>query len=194
LRYAFVRADRCARKFREAEVENLDAAVRAKENVLGLQVAMDDALVVCGGEAVGELGAVVDGAACGNGAGVEFFAERVAFQKFGNEERRAAGFADVVNGENVRVIQRGDGAGLLFETAQALSVARERFRKDLQRHFAAETRVARAIHFAHAAGADQRNDFVRSNFAANGEGHQVSALYRLARLTIRNYFRERRGS
>ena len=39
----------------EAEVEDLDAPVRGEEEVLGLEVAVDDALAVCGGEALGGL-------------------------------------------------------------------------------------------------------------------------------------------
>ena len=65
---------------------------------------MNDAFIVRGGEAVGQLGAVVHGPARGHRAAIEFLAERVAFEKFGDEEGRAAGFADVVDGENIRVI------------------------------------------------------------------------------------------
>jgi hypothetical protein len=69
------------------------------------------------------------------------------------------------------------------------AIARERFGQDFQRHLAAQARIARAVHFAHAAGANQRDDLVRSNCRASREGHQVSALYRLARPAIPNYLR-----
>ena len=51
------------RQLGQAEVEDLHAAVVGDEEVLGLEVAMDDAVVVRGGEAVGDLDGVVDGLA-----------------------------------------------------------------------------------------------------------------------------------
>ena len=48
------------RQLREAEVEDLDPAVLRDEEVLGLQVPMDDPLLVGGGEAVGDLQRVVE--------------------------------------------------------------------------------------------------------------------------------------
>ena len=45
---------------RQAEVENLDLAVLEQEDVLGLQVAMDEALVVRGGEPARDLHGDVD--------------------------------------------------------------------------------------------------------------------------------------
>src|SRR5262249_50738123 len=47
----------------EAEVQDLDAAVSRDEEVLGLQVPMNDALLVGRGEAGGDLETVVDGLA-----------------------------------------------------------------------------------------------------------------------------------
>ena len=48
------------RQLRQAEVEDLDAAVGGDEEVLGLQVAVDDPLVVRRGEALRDLERVVD--------------------------------------------------------------------------------------------------------------------------------------
>ena len=41
-----------------------------------------------------------------------------------------------------------------------------------------QPRIVRAIHFAHSAGADQRNDFVRTKLGVCGEGHWAARLYR----------------
>ena len=48
------------RQLRQPEVEDLDAAVLRDEEVLGLQVPVDDALVVRGGETLRDLDGVVD--------------------------------------------------------------------------------------------------------------------------------------
>ena len=50
-------------ELRETEVENLDAPVLRDEEVLGLEIAVDDALVVRGGKAAGDLDRPVHGAA-----------------------------------------------------------------------------------------------------------------------------------
>ena len=54
------------------------------------------------------------------------------------------------------MIQRGDRAGF------ALEALAELFGGDFDGDVAPEARVAGAIHFAHAAGADEREDFVRA--------------------------------
>jgi hypothetical protein len=46
---------------RETEVENLDAAFRGDEHILGLEVAMDDALRVSGDQSVCDAAANLDG-------------------------------------------------------------------------------------------------------------------------------------
>ena len=53
------------RQLRQTEVEDLHPAVGRDEHVLRLQVAVDDALVVRGREAVGDLHGDVDGLAHG---------------------------------------------------------------------------------------------------------------------------------
>ena len=114
-----------AAKFGEAEVENFYLAGLGDENVFGLEVAVDDAAIVSGGEAVGELHGEFDGFADGKAGGGDAFAQGFAFEEFGDDEVDAAGFADVEDGDDVGMIERGDGAGFLFEAAQAVGVVGE---------------------------------------------------------------------
>jgi hypothetical protein len=90
----------------------------------------------------------------------------MSFEKFRDEVGRAVVLADVVDGEDVWMIQRSDGAGFLLEATQAIGVFRESFRQDFDRNVAAEARVLRAKHFAHSARANRRDNFVRTEFAA----------------------------
>ena len=69
------------RELREAEVEDLDAAVLRDEDVLGLQVPVDDALLVRRGEAEGDLRRVVERAALGQPAARERGAQRLALEQ-----------------------------------------------------------------------------------------------------------------
>ena len=62
--------------------------------------------------------------------------------------------ADVVERADVRMIERRDRARLALEALAQLRVGRERRRQDLDRDRAVEPRVAGAVDFAHAAGAN----------------------------------------
>jgi hypothetical protein len=104
-------------EFCEAEVEDFELAVFEDEDVFGLEVAVDDAFVVGGGEAVGELDGEFDGFARREAGGWNAIAEGVAFEEFGDDVVRAVGLADVVDRDNVGMIERGDRAGLLLEAA-----------------------------------------------------------------------------
>jgi hypothetical protein len=75
---------------------------------------------------------------------------------------------DVVDRKNVRMIQGRDRLGFLLEAAQAVTIARERFRENLQRNVARQARVASAVNFTHPTCAYERFDFVRTEFCAWG--------------------------
>ena len=47
------------------------------------------------------------------------------------------------------------------------------FGKDFDRDGAVETRVARAVHFAHTSGADRREDLVGAEASRGRKGHLV---------------------
>ena len=85
-------------------------------------------------------------------------------------EHQIAG-ADIMDLADVRMIQRRNRPRLLLEAADAIRVGGKRLGEDLDRHVTTKTRVARAIHLAHAAGADQRDDFIRANLRAQREWH-----------------------
>jgi hypothetical protein len=63
----------------QAEVENLDEAVRRDEQVLGFQVAVNDAPGVRGGESARHLLRVVGGLACRKRSRDELSAKRLSF-------------------------------------------------------------------------------------------------------------------
>ena len=65
-----------------------------------------------------------------------------------------------MNGDDVRVIERRGGLRLLHEPAAAILVRDAVGGQYLDRDFAAEPWIARAIHLAHPARADQPEDFV----------------------------------
>ena len=69
------------------------------------------------------------------------------------------------------MIQRGHGARLLLEPPQPFGIARERFGEHLDGYVALQARVPRPVHFAHAPGAQRRQDLVGTQNCAGVEGH-----------------------
>ena len=141
------------------------------EQVVGLQVAVDDALVVRGGEPFGGLARVVDGFARRQRAALQPAAERFPLEQFGDDVGRAGVDADVVDGQDVRVIELPGGARLLLEAMHPAGIGRERLGDQLDRDLAPQARIARAIDLAHAAGAKPADDLVRTDA---GTGRDLS--------------------
>jgi hypothetical protein len=80
----------------QAEVEDFDAAVAGEEDVARLDVAMDDALGVGGGQAFGYGGAEFHCLAPSERAAAQAVAEGLAFQQFGDGVVGALVLADVI--------------------------------------------------------------------------------------------------
>ena len=144
----------------QAKIENFYAVVVGDENVFGLEVAMHDALVVCGGETVGKMQREVRDFALRERTAFHAFAESVAFQVFGDEVVRGVLRADVVDSQKIWMADGAEDARFVFETEKAVGVRGQRFRQDLDGHGAIQAGVAREINFAHAPGAERRENFV----------------------------------
>ena len=157
------------RELGEAEVEDLHAAVVGDEDVLGLQVPVDDPLLVRGREAVDDLERVVDRLARRELAAREDRPERLALEQLLDDVGRALVRADVVDRGDVGMVQDARRLGLLLEPAQPVGVGGEGGGQDLDRHVAAQARVLRAIHLSHPARADLREDLVGAEAGAGSE-------------------------
>ena len=73
------------------------------------------------------------------------------------------------------MIQRRDGPRLLLEATDAIGVGGERLGENLDRHVTTQTRIARAIHLAHAAGTEGSFDHVGPERCTNGEANWQDA-------------------
>ena len=164
------------RELRETEVENLHAAVVRDEDVLRLQIAMDDALLVRGGEAVRDLHRVSFDEALRTrrsrpAVAAQPLAQRLALEQLRDDVRRAVVRADVVDREDVRMIQRRGRARLLLEARQTLGIGGERGGSTLMATSRPRRGIARAIDLAHPARPEQREDFVGAEAITCGEWH-----------------------
>jgi hypothetical protein len=66
----------------------------------------------------------------------------------------------------------GDRTRFAFEAFAKFGAAGELFGENFDGDVAAKARVACAENFAHSAGAERRQDFVRTEFRSCGKGHE----------------------
>ena len=85
---------------------------------------------------------------------------RRAFNVLHHKVVRPFGFADVEDGDDVRVIESGGCPCFLLEPTHALGVLCELNRKELDGNFAIQTIIERQMDFAHAASANQGLDLL----------------------------------
>src|SRR5260221_4180799 len=139
---------------------------------------MDDALLMRGGEPAQHLERVGDGPARGNFAAVQAILQRLALQQFAHYIMRAVLRAHVVDGEHVRMVEYACRARLLLEAAQGRGIAGEARGQNLDGDLAPDARVARAVDLAHAARAEESENFVGAEAGIRGERHGVSISWR----------------
>ncbi len=104
--------------------------------------------------------------------------ERLAFEQLHDEELLPLVFSHVVNGADVRIVQRGCGVCFALEALLRIGISGETRRQNLDRDVSIETRVSGTVNFAHSAGANGRFDFIRAQPGARRQVHRV-ANYRL---------------
>ena len=131
------------RQLRETEVENLDAIAGAHKEVVGLQVAMDDALGMRGGQGVGDLDGEVERPVERQPAGVH---ARSVVPSSSSETRYGAFVpSHIEDRHDAGVVQCGGGPGFLLEPPEPILVGRKDLRQHLQRDDLRELRIPGAI-------------------------------------------------
>jgi hypothetical protein len=94
-------------------------------------------------------------------------------------------FANVEERADVGMLERGDCARFPIESFTSSRVGGESSREDLDRDDALKTCIERAVHLAHAAGAEGGLDLVRAEVIARGESHRGDADYSGGLVTAR---------
>ena len=104
---------------------------------------------------------------------LEPLAQRLALDELGGDEVEPVDLADLVDGDDVRVVERGGGARFLREAAHPAFVPGEFVRQQLERDPAPEPRVAGQVDFAHPAPGQQRDHLVAPRPPARRQGSPV---------------------
>jgi hypothetical protein len=109
-----------AERFRQSEVEDLHGPVPGDHEVLRLQVAVDEARLVCGREALGNLDGEVEDLSRRQEPSRREVPQGRSLDELHREERVLTGSADLEDGDDVPVVEGGGGAGLADEAAEVL--------------------------------------------------------------------------
>ena len=128
---------------------------------------MNDALGVGGVERVGNFDAEIEEKLQIHGAAADGMLQSFAVETFHGQVGLAVGFADVVNGADVGMIQRGGGARFAAEAFERLRVFGQFIGEEFQRDEAAEVGVLSLVNHAHAATAEFFDDAVVRDGLAN---------------------------
>jgi hypothetical protein len=160
------------RELCQTEVENLDAVIPGNEDVLGLEIAMDDASIVGRCESARQLKSKLNRLASCNGTALHPLPKRFAFEQLRHYERRIGIGADVVHSEDVRMVQRRSGPRFLLESMKAIDISSDCRWQHLDGHITSEPWVARTVHLAHPAGTEGRHDLVRTEPVTRLQPHR----------------------
>ena len=98
---------------------------------------------------------------------------RLAFEVLDHQVIDTLLLAHVIEGADVRVIERGDAPRLTLESIPGLRCDADLCRQDLDCHRAIEARVARLVDFAHAARSNRGQNLVGAEAGAGNEGHRT---------------------
>jgi len=133
---------------------------------------MQDSGFVRGGEAIRDANQQLEDLAPAAIRRAEPVAQRPAFDELGHEILPAVDLAGIMNGEDVRMIQRRCRPRFALETAPR-GGSGHFIREDLQRDEPIQVGIERAVHDAHSTRADGGLDHVRPHADASQIGVRV---------------------
>jgi hypothetical protein len=148
----------------EAEVRHLRRAVRAEEHVGGLDVPVDEALLVRVVKTPGRLDADVEnGLERGETSAADPVEEASPVDELGEDERQVEGPADVVAGHHVRVQAEVDpGLRFLLEEVRSSRRLQHLGQRRLDREVESPPAVPHPVDAAHASLAEDSRDLVEA--------------------------------
>jgi hypothetical protein len=102
----------------------------------------------------------------------EALAQRLPLEQLEHDVSHAVIGADVMDGQDVRMVESRHRLGFLLEPAEAVGLALAARGHDLECDVPPEARVTRPIDLAHSPGADRGQDLVGAEPAARDELHE----------------------
>src|SRR5438876_7197965 len=106
----------------ESEIQNLRVAITRNHDVVRLEITMNDPGGVCLGQSFRRVLKKPDQLAQLSSLAMNLVAQRHSIDKLHRDETRAFVFTNLMNGRDVRVIERGCGLRFLLEPPHAIFV------------------------------------------------------------------------
>ena len=151
---------------RQSKIEQFGLPAVRDENVLGFDVPMNDAREMGRIECVGNLQRRFQREFQVKGLAGDAFAKRLTFQHLHGDEGAARVFANLINGADIRMIQRRSGARFALKALQRLRIFSEHIGQEFQCDPPAKAKVFGSIHLAHSSSPESaQNAIVRDRFA-----------------------------
>ena len=144
----------------QAKIQNLRLAASRHENVCWLDVAMHDPLRVGRVQRIGDFRRQLKHLFERQRLSAEQMLQRLSFQQFHGDEVLAVRFVDLVNGADVRVIERGGGKGFPLESFSGRGIILHFRGQKFQRDMAAQLEVFGFVDHTHPAAAELRQNAV----------------------------------
>src|SRR5262245_14516566 len=148
------------RRLRQPEIEDLRLAFVGDLDVGGLEVPVDDPVVMGRFEPFGDLLSDRQRFVDRYRSLLQALGERRTFDELHDQEVSVTVVLEPVDGRDVRMIERSGHARLAAEARDPLGIAGYIVRQDLDRDLTIETRVAGTIDLAHAARPQTLQDLV----------------------------------
>ncbi len=143
----------------QTEIHDAYPAIAVQHHVGWLQIAVDDAALMGGGEPGAQLARDVGGLVLRESANpTERAREIFPVDVFHREIEQAVGLPDVVHAAHVGVGNLPRGAHLVVKLRQAHRIVADRFRQELERDRLAEAQIVRPIDLTHPAAAKKADD------------------------------------
>ena len=140
------------------------------EEVRRLDVAVNDPFGMRGRKAIRNLAADVEHLLDRQRLAGDSLLERAAIEQFQHDVRLPFVLADVVDGADIGVVERRDGARLSLKPFEHVAGADRRRRQKLDRDGPAQAEVFGAIHHAHPARAERFHDPVMRDYLTDDHG------------------------
>ena len=141
----------------DAKVHDFDLAIRQQHDVLGLDVPVNHTLPVCVIQSIqnllGEMHHLFPGE--GFAPAGHVLLQSNAVDVFHHDVLELVGDRHIEHLHDARMVQNGDGLGLIFKPVDQLRIFQEFLPQDLHRNHALVFQVHTLIHIGHAAHAHQ---------------------------------------
>src|SRR5262249_23057954 len=160
------------RQLRQAKVEDLYSTLSGHKEVLGLQVPVDDSLLMGGGQSQGNLSRVIDRLARREWPSSKLRSQCFPLEELLNDVGGAVMLAHVADVRDVGMVETSRRPGFLFEPLEPVRIRREGRWKNLDCNVSPEPGIPCAVNLAHPPRAERRENLVGTKASPGCEDHQ----------------------